>query len=108
MRTLNPTLMPAPSAAPGTTLNRELSAPWWRVGMVWLVISGPATVVVASFVTLGLAITRPDPPLVLRDAATAAEAPALQGRNHAAVPIQQPPEQPPKQPPKQASPPRQP
>ena len=26
--------------------------PWWRVGMVWLVLSGPAVVVVAGVVVL--------------------------------------------------------
>ena len=35
--------------------------PWWKFGHVWLVISGPAIVVVAGFVTLYLAVTRPDP-----------------------------------------------
>lgn len=37
------------------------SQPWWRFGLVWLVIAGPAVVVIASFVTLYLAITIPDP-----------------------------------------------
>jgi hypothetical protein len=35
--------------------------PWWRYPMVWLVISGPAVVVVAGFATLAIAITHPDP-----------------------------------------------
>ena len=39
------------------------SRPCWRFGMVWLVIGGPAVVVAASFVTLGLAIANPDPAL---------------------------------------------
>jgi hypothetical protein len=30
----------------------DASAPWWRFGHVWLVIAGPAVVVVASFVTV--------------------------------------------------------
>ena len=37
------------------------SGPWWKFGHVWLVVSGPAVVVVASFITLYLAVTRPDP-----------------------------------------------
>ena len=37
------------------------STPWWRHGYVWLVISGPAIVVVAGFITLWLAIRTPDP-----------------------------------------------
>ena len=36
-------------------------APWWKFGHVWLVVSGPVVVVVASFITLYLAVTRPDP-----------------------------------------------
>ncbi len=35
--------------------------PWWQYPMVWMVLGGPAVVVVASFVTLYLAVTRPDP-----------------------------------------------
>lgn len=64
---------------------------------MWLVVGGPLAVVVASFVTLYLAISRPDP--VYSDApragaATAVPAdempkaeltPAMQARNHAAT-----------------------
>lgn len=60
--------------------------PWWRVGMVWLVIGGPLVVVVASFVTLALALRHPDPVLAPSPAAAAAETPAMQARNHAATP----------------------
>jgi hypothetical protein len=81
------------------------AAPWWKFGHVWLVVAGPAIVVVASFATLYLAITRPDP-VVSEDyyrkgldinktmdeaqrakAAAAAGnlAPALLARNHAAT-----------------------
>ncbi len=35
--------------------------PWWKFGHVWLIISGPLIVVIASFITLYLAISRPDP-----------------------------------------------
>lgn len=34
--------------------------PWWKYGYVWLVISGPLVVVVASFITLYLALNTPD------------------------------------------------
>lgn len=61
-------------------------AAWWRYPMVWLVIAGPALVVVASFVTLALAIRNPDPVLAAPAARSPAEMPALQGRNHAATP----------------------
>lgn len=71
--------------------------PWWKFGYVWLVLAGPAVVVVASFITLYLAVTRPDPLVsqdyyregininqTLGEAATAASlAPAIQARNHA-------------------------
>ncbi len=60
------------------------SQPWWRHGMVWLVIGGPAVVVVAGFVTLALAIMNPDP--VLPTARSGEAAPAVQARNHAATP----------------------
>jgi hypothetical protein len=64
------------------------SPPWWRYKMVWLVVGGPLVVVVASFITLALAIRFPDP--VLDTSGTtatrnAAEVPALQARNHSAT-----------------------
>ena len=37
------------------------SGPWWRYPHMWLVVGGPAVVVVAGFVTLYLAISHPDP-----------------------------------------------
>jgi len=51
-----------------------------------MVIGGPALVVVASFVTLGLALSHPDPVLSARTGVSAAEMPAVQGRNHVATP----------------------
>lgn len=65
---------------------RSDSPPWWRLPIVWMVIGGPALVVVASFVTLGLALSHPDPVLSARPDASASELPAVQGRNHAATP----------------------
>ncbi|MGZ8258685.1 MAG: FixH family protein [Methylotenera sp.] len=72
--------------------------PWWNFGYVWLIVSGPLIVVIASFATLYLAITSPDP--VIDDyyrkgmeinktlnAQRDALAPALQARNHAATGI---------------------
>ena len=66
--------------------------PWWRYAMVWLVIAGPLAVVVASFVTLGIAWMNIDP--VISDAPSGAQqrvlsgstAPAQLARNHAATP----------------------
>jgi hypothetical protein len=54
--------------------------------MVWLVIGGPLAVVVASFVTLGLAIKYPDPVLGTEAQADPAHQPAVAARNHAATP----------------------
>lgn len=75
--------------------------PWWRYGHVWLIISGPAAVVVASLVTGYIALTRPDP-VVSEDYyrqgieinktlahGSKATLPALQGRNHAATPAEE-------------------
>jgi hypothetical protein len=73
------------------------SGPWWKYPLVWMVISGPAVVVVAGFATLWLAIRTPDP-VVAGDyyrrgieinqtlARDKSLAPAQQGRNHAATP----------------------
>ena len=77
-------------------LNPACVQPWWSFGMVWMVIAGPAVVVVAAFVTLYLAITIPDPVLPTealnpRNAMEnqrkleAAMAPAMQARNPAST-----------------------
>ena len=78
------------------------SAPWWRYGHVWLVISGPAVVVVAAFVTAWIAVRSPDPVVADDYYRRGMEInktlnqqkglmPALQGRNHAATPVVPPP-----------------
>jgi hypothetical protein len=73
--------------------------PWWKFGYVWLVIAGPAAVVLAAIATVWLALAFPET-LVAQDyyrqgaeinktlAAQRAKAlaPAMQGRNHAATP----------------------
>jgi uncharacterized protein len=72
--------------------------PWWTHGHVWLIIAGPAAVVIAGFVTLAIAIRIPDPVIAedyyrrgLEINKTLAEqkalAPAMQARNHAATPV---------------------
>lgn len=69
------------------TPGAETDSPaWWRLPIVWMVIGGPAIVVVASFATLTLAIRNPDPVLQAPPATTQAEVPAMQARNHAAAP----------------------
>ncbi len=79
----------------------EPSRVWWREPMVWLVIAGPASVVVASFVSAAVAWQHIDP--MITDPVTgavaggaddvadyrnpkASDAPAQVGRNHAATP----------------------
>lgn len=69
-------------------------APWWRVGMVWLVLGGPALVVVASVITAVVAYRGADEVLVETPSARHApvqptgQTPALQARNHAATAAQ--------------------
>lgn len=79
-------------------MNTPPSAPWWRYPLMWLVVGGPAAVIVAGVVTVVIAVRQPDPvvapdyyrrgieinrTLAARDKA---HLPALQGRNHAATP----------------------
>ena len=67
------------------------ATPWWRVGMVWLVLSGPALVVVAGIGTAVIAYRNADE--VLTETASARTlpvrpdtmTPAHQARNHAAT-----------------------
>lgn len=58
--------------------------------MVWMILGGPAVVVVAGLFTYYLAARSPDPVLSTSPAAGTAggnisEAPAMTGRNHAAT-----------------------
>jgi hypothetical protein len=74
------------TAQPATADTAENSPAWWRLPIVWMVIGGPAIVVVASFTTLALAILNPDPVLEAPPPRVAGEVPAMQARNHAAAP----------------------
>lgn len=67
---------------------------WYQNPYVWLIIGGPSLVIIASFITLYLAITHPDPAIddyyrkgmeinKTLDAQSEAMAPAVQARNHA-------------------------
>jgi hypothetical protein len=64
------------------------SSPWWRTGVMWLVVGGPLAVVVAGIVTAVIAIHGAD--VVIDDdsamARSGAHAPAVKARNHAATP----------------------
>ena len=84
------------------TQEEQNAKPWWQYGHVWLIIAGPAAVIVAGFVTLAIAIKTPDP-VVAEDyykrglninQTLAAEkdmqlAPAMQARNHVVTPQSQ-------------------
>lgn len=77
--------------------SQQTSAPWWKFGHVWLVLSGPAIVVVAGLYTGYLAYSGSDvvySESQLAEVMSAGQAnpdarlavtPALQGRNHAAT-----------------------
>lgn len=87
--TMNPTTQ---RTAGGATLPR----PWWKEPMCWVVIGGPASVVVASLATAAIAWKHIDP--ILQEERSGASqvaiegppgsstGPAMQGRNHAASP----------------------
>jgi uncharacterized protein len=77
--------MSAGNLSPAANLASD-AMPWWRSGFLWMILAGPAVVVVASFITLGLAIMIPDPVLP-QDNSISGLTPAQQARNHAATGI---------------------
>lgn len=93
----NPAEIPSSTATAvsGGVADRSIAmshpTPWWRVGMVWLVVGGPAVVVVASLGTAVVAYRGAD--VVLLETASArdvpvrptGQTPALTARNHAAT-----------------------
>lgn len=65
--------------------------PWYKLPIVWLVIGGPLVVVIASLITVGIAVKNVDP--VLDTSAKTSQPdqlPAIKARNHAAEPNFQP------------------
>lgn len=80
-------------------MKKEDTKPWWQYGYVWLIISGPLTVVVAGIITVYYAVSYPDPVIEdyyvkginINKTSTESEAlaPALKARNHAATGLQQ-------------------
>ena len=84
----------------GRNASRAVAGPrqaWWHVGMMWLVLGGPATVVVASIVTAVMAYRGADEVLIEtnepapnlaapRNDTGSAMTPAMTARNHAATP----------------------
>ena len=68
-----------------------VTKPWWKYPMVWMVIGGPAIVVVAGISTAVIAFRHVDPVLdTSKPPDNAGELPALQGRNKAAETATQP------------------
>jgi len=79
-------------------MENEMNQPWWKLWHMWLIVAGPLAVVIASFITLYFAVTRPDTVIddyyrkgieinKTIDAKRDALAPAMQARNHAATGI---------------------
>lgn len=63
------------------------ATPWWRVGMVWLVLAGPLAVVIAGIATAVIAVRGADVVVTSHEAqAPFSQRPAVQGRNHAVSP----------------------
>ena len=94
------------STAANSASNLPSHAPsvWWKEPYVWLVVSGPAVVVVAALFTAYIAMSSPDPVIdknqIQHEAIAKAGAdgkvsddelaklqPAQQARNHAAAPV---------------------
>ena len=75
---------------PSRALQRgDAAAVWWRVPMVWLVVGGPAAVVVAGITTAVIAFKGADPVVTGQTSAPvsvqSSELPALQARNQGAA-----------------------
>lgn len=77
---------PTPASPPGA--DHPPAAPaWWRERFMWLVLGGPALVVVAGLATVVIATRGADVLVPSRSALQDPRAtPAVQGRNHAATP----------------------
>ena len=71
----------------------DAGRPWWSFAHLWMVIAGPAIVVVAASFTFYLAASAPDPVLSTQDVPESrssstvqlTQVPALEARNHAAA-----------------------
>ncbi len=79
------------SIEPRPSVALPSAVPWWRVGVMWLVVGGLAVVVIASFALLATALRHADMVVPYAAAVRPAvpntpNAPAMQARNHAATP----------------------
>ena len=68
-----------------TSAATEPPLPWWRFGIMWLVLGLPAAVVCASLVMAGIAWRHADRVLTDPPPRQGLE-PAVSARNHAATP----------------------
>lgn len=92
------------SSGPAAAPEQQPPVSWWQVPHMWMVVGGPAVVVVAGIITAVIAVKNADPVLDKADyerALSAAQAlegqaridalarlqPAGQARNHAASPL---------------------
>jgi hypothetical protein len=89
---------PAPVSLPQPPIatQAEAAAPWWRFPIMWLVVGGPASVIVACGITIACVLGHPDPVLNTREPTAAVHSKpqpsdafalqaAQQARNHAAT-----------------------
>lgn len=76
--------------------NGQDEKPWWRYGYVWLVLAGPIVVIIASAITVVLALQDADPVeedyyrkgVEINKRLEAKEMlPAVDGRNHVVTPV---------------------
>lgn len=86
---------------PADAATQPPARPWWKQGVVWGLIAGPAIVVVAGVVTTVIAASGADTlvssggqrrgvEIDRQRASERAQMPAHQARNHAATPTAQP------------------
>jgi uncharacterized protein len=73
-----------------TRTGLDSPVPWWRVGVMWLVVGGLGLVVVASFALLATAMRHADvvqPHSEIQAAVpNTSSSPAMLARNHSATP----------------------
>jgi hypothetical protein len=82
----------SPDATGGAKVHHQRA--WWRFPIMWLIVGGPAIVVVAAISTAVIAVRGADPVLMRDESGGASQVregaesmtPALQARNHAATP----------------------